>query len=292
MRNVLLFIRRYQTFILFLFLQVVSLWFLFYYNRFHRVQFLGAAQEITGRINAQYNRLEDFFALREENLRVHAYNDSLLNLLEAQYADRDRSLQVATDSLATDSSGRYRRYYYRAAQVVYNTVNFQKNYLQLNRGFRQGIRDNMAVVSSDGAAIGIVVNVSPNFCQVMSLLHIQNAVSAALKRSGDYGMAIWDGKDPRYLLLRKIPKSLEVRVGDTVLTSPVSFNFPPGHLLGTVAAIRLDNTTGMYELTIRTAASFTRLQQVHVIENRDYAEQSKLNEETKREMENQPKTPR
>jgi rod shape-determining protein MreC len=176
--------------------------------------------------------------------------------------------------------------------VVYNTVSSQKNYIQVNRGAAQGIKDNMAVISSDGAVVGVVVNVSANFAQVMSLLHVQNSVSASLKRSGDFGTAEWDGKDPRYIMLRKIPKTVEVKPGDTVLTSPVSFNYPPGYMVGTVADIKLDNTTGMYQLKIKTAANFYNLQQVHILENTDYSEQTKLDQETKKKTESTSRNPR
>jgi rod shape-determining protein MreC len=292
MRNVFLFIGRYRTFLSFLILQGVALWFLFNYNRFHRAKFLGVANEVTGRMNTQYNKVEDYFTLKEENKRVHRMNDSLINLLQANFTRHDTSQQLVQDSIPYDTLGNYRRYLLRSASVVYNTINSSKNYIQLNRGSSQGIKDNMAVISSDGAVVGTIVNVSPNFSQAMSLLHVQNSVSASLKRSGDFGTIEWDGKDPRFLLLKKIPKTVEVKVGDTVLTSSVSFNFPPGYMVGTVAGIKLDNRTGMYQLTIRTAANFYNLQQVHIIENYDYAEQTRLNLETKKKIESAPKSSR
>jgi rod shape-determining protein MreC len=292
MRNVFLFIRRYITFFVFLILQVVALWFLFNYNRFHRAKFLGIANELTGRINTQYNKVEDYFTLRDENRKVHRLNDSLLNLLPRNFAIRDSSLNAMQDSIPFDTLGNYRRFLSRPATVVYNTVNAQKNYIQLNRGSGQGIKDNMAVVSSDGNAVGIVVNVSGNFSQVMSLLHIQSSVSASLKRTGDFGTIEWDGKDPRYLLLKQIPKTVEVKQGDSIVTSPVSFNFPPGYMIGTVAEIKLDNTTGMYLLKIQTAANFYNLQQVHIIENIERPEQIRLFEETRKKIEEVKKNPR
>ncbi|MBL0267423.1 MAG: rod shape-determining protein MreC [Chitinophagaceae bacterium] len=292
MRNVFLFLSRYRTFFTFLLLQVVALWFLVSYNRFHRAKFLGIANEVTGRVNTQYNKVEDYFTLKEENRRIHRFNDSLLNLQKSNFAKHDTSGQLIEETTPFDTLGHYRRYYARPATVVYNTVNSQKNFIQVNRGSSQGIKDNMAVISSDGAVVGVVVNTSPNFAQVMSLLHVQNSVSAALKRSGDFGTAEWDGKDPRFLVLKKIPKTVEVKKGDSVLSSPVSFNYPPGYLIGTVAEVKLDNTTGMYQLRIRTAANFNNLQQVHILENLDYTEQTGLNQDTRKKIETAPKNPK
>ena len=285
MRNIFLFIRRHFTFFTFLFLQVVALWLLFNYNRFHKAKGLGITNEFTGWVNSKYNKAEDYFNLRDENQRVHKLNDSLMSLLPRNFDHRDTTGQMIQDSISFDTSGSYRRYFSRPATVVYNTINSQKNYIQINRGTNQGIKDNMAVVGSDGSAIGVVVNVSGNFSQVMSLLHIQSTVSASIKKTGNFGTAEWDGKDPQYLTLNRIPKTVDIKIGDTVLTSPVSFNFPPGYMLGTISDIKLDNTSGMYLLKVKTAANFYNLQQVHVIENLEFNEQIKLNKETIKKIE-------
>ena len=144
----------------------------------------------------------------------------------------------------------------------------------------------MAVINSDGSAVGVVVNVSPNFSQVMSLLHVQNTVSVALKKSGDIGTVEWDGKDPRYIYLKRMPKNIEVKIGDTVLTSKISFNFPPGYMVGTITEVKLDNTTGMYLLKLKTAANFYNLQYVYSIKNYQKDEINKLLEKAKSRINN------
>lgn len=284
MRNIFLFIRRYFTFFTFLALQVVALWFLYNYNKFHRAKFLGIANEVTGRFNSQYNKVEDYFTLKEENKRVHRLNDSLLNLLPGNFMKTDTSLRMVQDSVPYDTSGHYRRYYARPATVVYNTVSSQKNYIQINRGSKHGIKDDMSVISSDGCAVGVVVGVSPNFSQVMSLLHVQRKVNASLKKTGDFGTVDWDGKDPQFLTLRGIAKSVAVEKGDTVLTSSYSFSFPPGYIVGTIADIVQDKSTNFYVLKIKTGANFHNLQQVFVFENLQFDEQTMLNEEVKKKI--------
>ena len=246
MRNIFLFIRRYSTLLTFLTLQVLALWLLFSYSRFHRVRGLGWANEITGSINKQYNKVEDFINQKEENKRVHRLNDSLLNLLPANFIKPDSSLRLVEDTVSFDTTGSIRRYFWRAAQVIYNTVNVQKNYIQIDRGSNQGIKDNMAVISSEGAAVGMVLNVSTNFSQVMSLLHVQQNINASMKKTGEFGTIEWDGKNPQLLTLKRIPNSVAVAKGDTVLTSSYSFNFPPGLLIGTVAAIIEDKSTNFF----------------------------------------------
>lgn len=293
MRNVFLFIRRYITFFTFLILQGVALWFLFSYNRFHRVKFLGIANEMTGRINSQYNKVEDYFNLKEENKRIHRLNDSLLNLLPGNFEKRDTTLLLVKDSVAYDTTGLYRRYYSRPATVVYNTVNSEKNYIQINRGSNQGIRDNNGVISSDGNVVGVVVNVSPNFSQVLSLLHVQSKLVVSLKKSGESGTIEWDGKDPRILLLRRMPKTVTVNKGDSIVTSGNNtLIFPKGLLVGTVTEVKEDVANGTYVLKIKTAANFYSLQQVHVIENIERDEQTALLDATKKKLDQTSKSQR
>jgi rod shape-determining protein MreC len=288
MRNVFLFIRRYFTFFAFVALQAMALWFLFTYNKFHRAKGLGWANELTGRINSRYKNVDDFFHLKAENQRLHAMNDSLLNQLPINFIERDTSSKIVQDTIPYDTLGHYRRYIWRPAKVVYNTVSSQKNYIQLNRGANDGIRDNMSVLSSDGAAIGVVVNVSPNFSQVMSLLHVQSRRSVIMKRTGNIGIIEWDGQNPLYLTLKNIPKSDSVAVGDSILTSVNSY-FPPGFMVGTVDKVIMDKNSNYYVLRIKPAANFFNLQQVHVVENLQFDEQNKLLEDTKK-MIDDPKT--
>src|SRR6185436_4191667 len=134
MRNIFLFIRRYFTFLFFLVLQAAALWFLFTYNRFHRAKGLGVANEVTGWFNTRYNTLEDFFKMKEENRRVHKFNDSLMNLLKDNFVRDDTTKRLVTDSVPYDTLGHYRRYLVRNAEVVFSTVIGEKNYIQVNKG--------------------------------------------------------------------------------------------------------------------------------------------------------------
>lgn len=265
-------------------LQVLALSMLFRYNKTHRAVFLGKANEITGYFNSQYDYVDDYFHLKEENLRLHRMNDSLVNLLPGNFIKVDSGSHTITDTVSFDTTYMVRRYLAREAKVVSNSINSQKNYFQINRGSRQGIRDNMAVINSDGSVAGQIVGVSENFSQVMSLLHVHSTVSAMMKKSLNNGRIEWDGQSPLYLTLRNIPKSDSVLVGDTVLTGINSYNYPPGWMIGTVSEIVEDRTTNFYVLRIRPSANFQNLQQVFVVENLQREEQVSLDRATQKKV--------
>jgi len=105
-----------------------------------------------------------------------------------------------------------------------------------------------------------------------------------MKKSRNSGTIEWDGKNPLFLTLRGIPKSDSISVGDTVLTSLYSFNFPPGLLIGTVDGKVHDKSTNFFVLRIKPAANFQNLQQVHVIENLQQNEQAMLDKNTRKKI--------
>lgn len=284
MRNVFLFIRRYFTFLSFVLLQVLALSMLFRYNKTHRAVFLGKANELTGYFNSQYDNVDDYFHLKEENLRVHRMNDSLLNLLPRNFITVDTGSHVITDTVQFDTTYMVRRYLAKEAKVISNSINSQKNYFQLSRGTKQGIKDNMAVINSDGCVVGQIVGVSENFSQVMSLLHVHSTVSAMMKKSRNNGRIEWDGQSSVYLTLRNIPKSDSVLVGDTVLTGINSYNYPPGWMIGTVSEVVEDKSTNFYVLRVRPFANFQNLQQVFVVENLQREEQVALDRATQKKV--------
>lgn len=284
MRNVFLFIRRFSVFIAFVILQIISLYLLFSYNKFHRAKGLGIAGSITRYVNSKYNAAEDFFRMKEENRRVHAMNDSLMNLLHQNFVPLDTGAVAVTDSLRFDTTGKARRYLWRSAQVLYATVNTDRNYAQINRGSSSGIAENMAVLSSNGGLVGKVVNVGNNFSQVMTLLHVVNKLSVQMKKTGTAGMLSWDGKTPTELTLNGIPKTDSVKRGDTVLTGNFSRDYPPAKMVGTVSRVLKDEATNFLVLKITPAANFGSLQQVFVIENLNAAQQKQLDEETREKI--------
>jgi hypothetical protein len=59
-------------------------------------------------------------------------------------------------------------------------------------------------------------------------------------------------------------------------------------MVGTISAIKIDNASGMYQLKIKTTTNFSTIQQVHIIEQVDYSEQSALFKETLKKEEGQP----
>ncbi len=249
--------------------------FLSKYSKTHEVFFGAVTGDITGKIYTQFNDINSYFSLRKINQQLAEENAALRNRLKADFQIPDTSKIIFTDTLRIDSLQKTRKYIFLPARVVGNSVSAQTNYLTLQRGANQGIKRGMAVMGPQGI-VGVVIDVSPNYSKVMSLLHRNSKVSAMLKKDNSFGSIEWNGDNPNELTLRNISKGSVVNKGDTVVTSSYSANFPPGLIIGTVSGTENEAASNFYTLKVKPATNFYTLQYVYVIENKYFKEQTTL----------------
>ncbi|MEP6596031.1 MAG: rod shape-determining protein MreC [Ginsengibacter sp.] len=267
MRNIFIFIRRYFTFFFFLILEGFCFYMLFKYNRYHSVVFMAEANEVTGKIYKQYNTIEYYFQLKKTNDSLLKANEKLYNKLKQDFELPDNISTIVIDSIKVDSVEKYRKLLYMQAKVVANSVSLPNNYLQLSRGALQGVSKDLGVIDANNNVVGTVIDISNNYSVVMSLLHMQSSISAKLKKTGEEGAVVWDGKQPNIVFLKGISKGVKITRGDSVVTSGFTDRFPYGLLIGTVNEILLDKKTNNYILKIKTAANFYNIQFVYIINN-------------------------
>ena len=278
MRNLIIFIRRYFNFFLFLVLEIICLSLVFNYNDYQRSSWLNSSNAVSGYLFRRAHGIKAYFHLRTINDSLSVQNARLLNQLPSSFTIAD-----TTTGIQLDSNGQ-RQYRYFPARVVDNSVSQQLNYITIHRGRRQGIRPGMGVIGPSGI-VGIVRNVSENYAVIMSLLNKDARLSALLPRSGNFGSVVWNlhPPDPRMGLLLDIPKNIPVFKGDTVVTSGYSAIFPPGLPIGYVQKIGIMEASNFYQIDVRFATDFQALHYVYVIENLNAGEQKNLEEKVQHE---------
>jgi rod shape-determining protein MreC len=286
MRNIFLFIRKYFNFIVLLILQAFCIYLIVHYNTYHNAVASGIMNEVTGRINTQYNKVDNYFQLKKTNDQLAKDNERLRNLLKDNFEKPDTITKIVTDSIPYDTLGNRRKWQYFSAKVVYSSVSAQNNFIVLGRGARQQLKKDDGVIEPNNGVVGIITDVNENFAVVMSLLHKDSKISAKLKNGGDAGQVIWDGKDPNRLSLTDIRKSAKVAKGDTVYTSGFTTTFPYGLMIGTIDEIIPDKSTNNYILKLKSTANFYNLQYVFSIENFQKDEIDRLIEKAKNKINN------
>jgi rod shape-determining protein MreC len=282
-RNIFLFIRRYLNFFLFLSLQAFSIYLIVHYNRYQNAVASESMNEITGHINSQYNGITYYFNLKSTNDSLVRANGDLYNKLKSDFELPDTANKIVLNTIRVDSLTLGRKYLYKEAKVVANSVSSPTNYLVLGRGSDQQLVKDIGVVDPNNDVIGIITDVSSNFSVVMSLLHKDSRISAKLKKGGDAGMVTWDGKDPTQLTLSEIRKSARIEIGDTVVTSGFTTTFPYGLNIGTVVEIVPEKSTSHYAIRLKTCANFYNLQYAYAIDNLQKDEINRLLEKAKKE---------
>ena len=140
----------------------------------------------------------------------------------------------------------------------------------------------MGVIGPQGI-VGKVIDTSENYCLVMSLLNRNNKVSAMLKKGLYTGIVFWDGKDARYVTMNNVPKTAKVKIGDSVVTSNLSGSYPPGIMIGTVAALQTDPSSSSLELKLKTSTDFYSIQYAYMVNNMIWIEQKELEAKTPKE---------
>jgi len=268
-RNIFLFIRRYFNLLLFLFLQGFSIYLIVHNSRYHNAIFGSITNQLTGKVNEQFSRVEYYFQLKKTNDSLVKANAKLYNKLRSDFELPDSSSKIFIDSLKIDSIQAYRKYNYYPAKVVYNSVAAQNNYLVLSRGTAQQVRSGMGVIDPNGSVVGVVTDVSKDFAVVMSLLHKDSHIEGMLlKGSQEAGTLSWDGVTPNIITITRIPKSAKVAVGDSIVSSGNSTSIPKGMMLGFVTSVVPEKSTSNYQIKFRSAANFYNLEYVYVIENK------------------------
>jgi len=106
--------------------------------------------------------------------------------------------------------------------------------------------------------------VSDNYSYIISLLNINQSVSAKISRLGAFGPLIWDGRSADYALLTEIPQHIKIQVGDSVVTSGFSSIFPPDIPLGTIRKSKIINGTH-HEIQVKLFQDFRTLHYVNVV---------------------------
>lgn len=259
MRNLWLFISKYNAFFLFIIFFTISLILLINNNSYQRASVWNSSNQIVGQAYERVNEFSSYLVLGETNDSLATENARLRNLLKSSYYDDSLKQVTVKDSTLKQ------QYTYTVARVINNSVHQKNNYLTINRGSKHGIKKGMGVISSSGV-VGIVLNVSANFSTVRSLLHTETKISASV--DGNIGSLVWgEGNyDSRFALLKDIQSHLTIRKGARVITSEFSL-FPPGTNIGYVSESNTRDGNSALKIKVKLDTDFTKLQYVYVIIN-------------------------
>lgn len=282
MRNLLNFLLKYNYWFLFVLLEVASFVLLFHFNNYQQSVYFSSANGITGKVYELSGGITSYFHLK-------SVNEDLLDrnmMLEQQISNLEGALlHSQMDSATVSSLKSLPRADYEVfkARVANNSINMVDNYITLDKGSKDGIREEMGVVDGNGV-VGIVYKTSPHFSLVISVLNSKSSISCKIVGSEYFGYLKWEHGDSRFAYLKDLPRHAEFNLGDTVVTSGYSTVFPEGIIVGTVDDMSDSNDGLSYLLKIKLATDFGKISDVRVITKTNQEEQKELEQNSTKEQ--------
>ena len=260
MRNLFLLLWRNNFTLVFLALEIYCFYLLVQNSKFQNASALNASNILVAKSMEGVNYVKEYIHLKDDNAALAEDNARLRNLLKDSQYEKDTLLTTITDSVT------HQEYTFITAKVINNSINHRNNYLTLNKGSIEGIKPEMGVICSDGI-VGIVKQVSPHFCTVISLLHKDARISAKIKRNDFFGSLIWEGGSPFFASLKEIDKTVPVQKGDTIITTAFSSIFPAGIMIGRVTDSRVAAGSNFHDIEVLLSTRFQKLSHVYVVNN-------------------------
>ena len=273
MQQIINFILKNSTRLLFLLLLITSLTLVVKSHSYHRSELVNTANVVSGNYYKKTKEVNTYFNLKVENDALAKENAYLKKML---FNKKD-----SVSSLPKDSTKGYNKIEVIQTRVINNTYNTSENYLTINSGSLLGIKADMGVVSSQGI-VGIVEKTSKNFATVLSVLNMKSQINAKIKKSNHFGSLIWDAKNAGFVQLIDVPRLASVQKGDTIVTGGRSTIFPENIPVGIIDKIFTNSENNYYTLNIRLFSDMTNLNHVYIIKNKQSTEINTLETETKK----------
>ncbi|CAL2087976.1 rod shape-determining protein MreC [Tenacibaculum sp. 190524A05c] len=270
MQQLIYFIQKYKYVLYFLLLQFISLFLIINNHSYHRSKFISSANSITGGIYEKRKSVSDYLDLNIQNKSLAEENVKLKNEIAILRSQLDSTKQFTV----IDTSLYHQQYKYIDGIITKNEYHKSYNYLTINRGKKDGVSSEMAVVNHTGI-VGVTDAVSNSYARVRSILNRSNEINVRLKKSNAsgnyyYGSLSWDTKSYQIVQLSDIPRQATINIGDTIVTSGRSAIFPEGILVGTVNNV--DSRESSNSIAIKLFNDMSSLRNVYIINNFDKKE--------------------
>jgi len=146
------------------------------------------------------------------------------------------------------------------ARVIAASAGTASRTIEIDRGERDGIRRNMAVITPDGA-VGKVIEVYRDSAQVLLLTDKEGGAGAMLVDTRTQGPVGGTGEPT--LLMKYVASEEKVNVGEKIVTSGMDRIFPGDIPIGTVVEVKAGNP--FKQIRVQPAAKFERLETVIVL---------------------------
>lgn len=202
---------------------------------------------------------------RQDNLALIEENRKLLNQIAgfketAQENTRLKKMLDFQDKMAIKTV---------LARVISKDVSTEFRAIRINRGEKDGILKNAAVLTNEGV-VGRVLRTTAHTADVVTILDLLSAVDAIVERSRARGIV--EGKTDEACQLKYALRTDDIQPGDVLVSSGLGGIFPKGITVGSVATVNRKPFGITQEVEVKPSVDFSKLEEVMVTRANDLNE--------------------
>jgi rod shape-determining protein MreC len=212
---------------------------------------IGAVENAFGFIPNYFDLRSENRILREQNLTL---SEDLIRLREAKLENARLRQLLALKERSP--------FTYVSATVVGKTMSLLQNTITIDAGESDGVKPNMPIVTEAGL-VGRITLTSSHYAMGQILWSKDFRASAKVERGRVDGILQWESGE--YLSLKNVAKTLDVLLGDVVITSEYSITYPPGIKIGVVSKTSQAPGALFQTIEVTPSVDLSRLEQVFVI---------------------------
>lgn len=218
----------------------------------------GASSSFTSGVRGTTSMYLNLVGIRRDNLRLGRENEELraqLGGLTELKLENERLNKLLEFKQTT-------RMQLLAAKVIARDLSPDHESIRINRGYRQGLRKLMGVITVQGV-VGYVLSTEMDSAQVVVITDRSSAIDALVQRTRARGLM--SGKDSSTIRLRYLERADDVAVGDAIVSSGLKGLFPKGFPIGTVTSVRKTDFGISQEAFVEPVVRPSNLEEVFVV---------------------------
>jgi len=147
------------------------------------------------------------------------------------------------------------------AQIIGAAASPDFRTLTIDKGTRDGLRPDMAVIAPAGI-VGRIVVPSARSAKVQLLIDRNAAAGVIVERTRAQGVVVGSGDDR--LQMQYVSEASDVAVGDLLVTSGIDTIYPKGLAVGRVESVE-KNGPAFKRIVVKPAVDFSQLEEVLVV---------------------------
>jgi len=204
--------------------------------------------------------LETRHALEQDNvvLRGHVAQLQVAQLRLAALERENQELRALHAALPTLVNS------WLVAEVIGTESSLQRQRLIINRGGKDGVHVNQAVIDGHGI-VGQVMHVGPWSSEVILVTDPEHALPVQVVRNGLRTIAVGSG-NPRELLLSYLAVNSDVLPGDQLISSGLGGVYPAGFPVGRITGVHRGAKDLVAQVQAEPAAQVDRSRELMLID--------------------------